>query len=106
MEYRLAFSANSTLQPDRPASRTSLASKQRSNFRDKLRRNVHQRDVLCLERGLNLRGLLVFGLVLVMRDDFLDAFLIPAWGKPRFLFHFRFLRWRRRKALLALPCGS
>ncbi len=40
-----------------------------------------------------------------MRDDLLDALLIPARG-IFLIVHFGFLRCRRRKACLALPRGS
>ena len=56
--------------------------------------------------ALDLCVLFVFGLVLVVRDDFLDALFVPARGELLFLYHFRFLRCRRLKAFLAFPRGS
>ncbi len=56
-------------------------------------------------RRLDVGELLILGLVFVVRDQLLDALLIPARGKF-LLAHFGYLRCRRRQAFLALLCGS
>jgi hypothetical protein len=85
--------------------RTLLAGEQRPNLRDQFCRDGHERDVLALARRLDVGELLILGLVFVVRDELLDALLIPSGGEF-LLAHFDFLRCRRRKALLALACSS
>src|SRR5262249_38043463 len=78
-------------------SRTLLAGKKRPNLWDKFGGDRHQRDVLRLTRRLDVGEFLVLCLVLVMRDQLLDAFLIPS-GWKLLLLHSGFLccRWRHR----------
>src|SRR5262249_49337819 len=85
--------------------RTLLAGEKRSDLGHEVRGDRHQRDVLRLARRLDVGKFLILGLVLVMGDEVLDALLIPPRGELLFA-HFGFLLCRRRKALLAFPCGS
>src|SRR4051794_17297479 len=87
------------------SSGTLLAGKQCPNLRDQFRRDGHERNVRGLARRLDVSELLILGLALVVGDQLLYAFLIPARWKG-LLAHFGFLRCRRRKAFLAFPSGS
>jgi hypothetical protein len=67
---------------------TLLASKQRPHFWDELAGDRHQGDVLGLARRLDFGKLLVFGLVLAIRDYVLHTLLIPV-GRISLLVHLR-----------------
>jgi hypothetical protein len=78
--HLVALGDHKTRRPCLCSSRPLVALDEGKNFGDEIGWDRHHRNVLAFQRGFDLRGLLLFRLVLVVRDHLADPLLMHPRG--------------------------